>query len=54
MNRGVWWATVHGVTEWDTAEVTEHAKRLSMYTHMHWIGPENIHAAEISAFPTTN
>ena len=25
MDRGVWWATVHGVTESDTTEVTLHA-----------------------------
>ena len=24
MHRGVWWATVHGVTESDMTEVTEH------------------------------
>ena len=24
MDRGAWWATVHGVTESDTAEATEH------------------------------
>ena len=25
MDRGAWWATVHGVTELDTTKVTEHA-----------------------------
>ena len=25
MNRGAWWPTVHGVTDSDTIEVTEHA-----------------------------
>ena len=25
MDRGAWWATVHGVTESQTTEVTEHA-----------------------------
>ena len=26
MDRGAWWATVHGVAkEWDTTEATEHA-----------------------------
>ena len=25
MDRGAWWATVHGVTEADTVEATEHA-----------------------------
>ena len=25
MDRGAWWATVHGVTESDTTKVTEHA-----------------------------
>ena len=25
MDRGTWWATVHGVTELDTTEATEHA-----------------------------
>ena len=26
MDRGDWWATVHGVTELDMTEVTEHAR----------------------------
>ena len=25
-DRGAWWATVHGVTEWDTAEVAGNAQ----------------------------
>ena len=25
MDRGAWWATVHGVTESDVTEVTEHS-----------------------------
>ena len=28
MDRGVWWATVHGVTELDMTEATQHAGRL--------------------------
>ena len=30
MDRGAWWATVHGATESDTAE---HARRLDTYTY---------------------
>ena len=26
MDRGAWWATVHGVTEWNMPEVTEHTQ----------------------------
>ena len=33
MERGAWWATVHGVAELDTTEVTQH-------THTHTRGPE--------------
>ena len=25
MHRGAWWATIHGITELDMTEVTEHA-----------------------------
>jgi len=28
MDRGVWWATVHGVTELDMTEATQYADRL--------------------------
>ena len=28
MGRGAWWAAVHGVTESDMTEVTEHARTL--------------------------
>ena len=29
MDRGVWWATVHGITESDMTEVTEHVMNYS-------------------------
>ena len=29
MDRGVWWATVHGITESDMTEVTEHIMNYS-------------------------
>ena len=32
MDRGVWWATVHEVTELETAEVTEHTGVHCLFT----------------------
>ena len=31
IDRGAWWATVHGVTELDTTEATKHALLLPSY-----------------------
>ena len=28
LDRGAWWATVHGLTELDTTEATEHAQSI--------------------------
>ena len=38
MDRGAWWATVHGVTEWDMTEATESVRvcaRAHTHTHTH-------------------
>ena len=38
MDRGAWWATVHGVAKSQT-----HLKRLSMHAYMQWIVRIRIH-----------
>ena len=47
MDRGAWWATVHGTVEWDTAEHT--------HTDHHHPGfPESSHSPPPPLFPLSN
>ena len=50
MDRGTWQATVHGVTEWDPTEVTEHARTHSeaqiyynLFNHSLFVGHLGCH-----------
>ena len=39
MDRGAWWATVHGITkEWDMTEMTEHTSRVLSQTMIETMG----------------
>ena len=36
MDRGAWWATVHGITELDMTAVTKHACMHTKWSCSHW------------------
>ena len=45
-DRGAWWATVHGVAESDTTEVTKHARAVHFHTS-NAITPQHHHPSRL-------